>query len=475
MRRLEQATPARLRRWLTIAVVLVLASLITHGNYAGSGDAVHYMVIARSLAFDRDFDLGNNYADTGGIIRVRPETHAIMGKNDVVRPVHDVGLPIVTAPAFGLAYALASMTDQLPESLRRRAKINPFIALRQLMSLLMIGLTAWLARVFFDTSLRLTGQKVWVFAWALVLALSPPLMSHGYVYLTEIPSALVALIVFARRDDVLGEQPGRRGLLLGLLTGLLVLIHVRNIGLAAALTGLIAWRVRREPARGVGFAAGLALMAAVKLALNMQFWGTLITTPHERLGPWTGLLPFVSSTIASGFGLLFDARHGLLMSAPIFLLVPAAWWLLRKESRATAVELLIVCGAYLVFVLNPVTNVHGWRGGWSPAARFLVPIVPFLAMGVPLLLASPRARRIAAVIIGAQIVLDIFFWGHPMAMWAEGPGPAPFLQALVSRDFAASLPAWDVLTTSMLLIALAIGAVWVAVTRVLVRAARLSP
>ena len=56
----------------TIAVItgLVLLGLITHGHYAASGDAVHYLVIARSVAFDADFDCthtgdsaANLYAD----------------------------------------------------------------------------------------------------------------------------------------------------------------------------------------------------------------------------------------------------------------------------------------------------------------------------------------------------------------------------------------------------------------------------
>ena len=120
----------------------------------------------------------------------------------------------------------------------------------------------------------MTGQKALAFLWALVWTLSPPILSHGYVFLTEMPSALVALLVYSRLDDVNGERPRRRGLLLGVLTGLLVLIHVRNIGLVLALARLIAWRVRTRPLRGAGFAAGLAVMGAIKMALNVQFWGT---------------------------------------------------------------------------------------------------------------------------------------------------------------------------------------------------------
>ena len=54
--RIERTAPPRLRGLLALASTLVLLGLITHGHYGGTGDAIHYMVIARSVAFDRDFD-----------------------------------------------------------------------------------------------------------------------------------------------------------------------------------------------------------------------------------------------------------------------------------------------------------------------------------------------------------------------------------------------------------------------------------
>src|SRR5581483_8245730 len=98
----------------------LMLAMITRGSFAASGDAVHYMVIADSVAFDRDFDLGNNYG-RASLLDVEPENHAIRGRDGVLRPVHDVGLPVLAAPFFALAYGVAARTDSLPESLRRRA------------------------------------------------------------------------------------------------------------------------------------------------------------------------------------------------------------------------------------------------------------------------------------------------------------------------------------------------------------------
>src|SRR5216684_4459515 len=159
LERVEHASPARLRVVISLVVTLALLGLITHGNYAGSGDAVHYMVIARSLAFDKDFDVGNDYGDPSNIIKAPAGDHARIGRNGVLRPVHDVGLPLVAAPFFAVVYRLAEMTDRLPASLRRRAKLDEFIALRQLLGVLMILVTAALAVAFFYASCQVTGQK----------------------------------------------------------------------------------------------------------------------------------------------------------------------------------------------------------------------------------------------------------------------------------------------------------------------------
>jgi hypothetical protein len=469
--RIDRASPRRLRVTIGLTVTIVMLGMISHGNYAGSGDAVHYMVIARSLAFDRDLDVANDYADPHAIIKVPAGNHARIGRGGVLRPVHDIGLPALAAPYFAVAYRLAEMTDRLPSSLRRRARIDAFIALRQLVSLFMILVTAALAIAFFHASWAATGEKALAFCWAIIWTLSPPILTHGYVFFTEVPSALLALIVFGKRNDLQRDHPVGRGLLLSGLLGLLILIHVRNIGLVLALAVMIVWRARANIQRASGFAAGLAIMALVKIALNERFWGTALTTPHEHPGGWPGIGAFLSEVAVRGFGLVFDVRHGLLLSAPIYLLAAAAWLLLRRRSKSESMELLWLIGAYLAFILMPITNVHGWRGGWSPAARFLVPVAPFLALGVPLLLLKRGGQWVAIAIICLQLAFDAFFWGHPMLLWSEWPGPAPLADALIGSSLVAMLPVWEHLTATLFVGAVAAIAIWIALSWALVRPA----
>jgi hypothetical protein len=463
--RLDRAKPSQLRAAVGVIVVVAMIGLIAHGNYAASGDALHYMVIAHSIAFDRDVDLDNDYGEPSRIITVPAGTHAQRGRDGVLRPMHDVGFPFVAAPFFAGAYRLAELTDRLPLSLRRRAKLDPFIALRQLVAVEMIFVTGALAILFFETTWRLTGQKALGAMWAVLWTLSPPVLSHGYVFFTEIPSAFVALLVYSR----LGDDPRRQTvwvlLPLGLLTGFLFLIHVRTLGIILALLSIVAWRTRGSLRHVSAFAAGVAAMGLVKLGINLHFWGTPFTTPLEQPGVWPGVGALVSESAVRLGGLLLDARHGLLPSAPVYLLVPAAWLVLGRRSTRVRNELMTIVGAYLFFVVLPLTNVHGWRAGWSPAARFIVPVAPFLGLAVPLVLAPAAAAEMFSVaIVLLQLALDAFFWSHPMLFWSEGPGPAPFLERLIGERLASMIPPIDTPGAATLIIALLALMSWAALT-----------
>jgi hypothetical protein len=68
-----------------------------------------------------------------------------------------------------------------------------------------------------------------------------------------------------------------------------------------------------------------------------------------------------------------------------------------------------------------MTNVHGWRGGWSPAARFLVPVAPFLGLALALGI-SRTPRIITGAILAAQACMDGYFWSHPKLLWSMDGG-----------------------------------------------------
>jgi hypothetical protein len=123
-------TPARVAG----VVFFVLWGLITHGTYAGTGDEPHYEIIAHSLAFDRDLDLTTDYSDTsnlalGGHFEGGP--HVIPGKDGRLRPVHDIGLPVLFTPYYFVAYkATGLITSLVPAAWLARSRLNFTVVLR---------------------------------------------------------------------------------------------------------------------------------------------------------------------------------------------------------------------------------------------------------------------------------------------------------------------------------------------------------
>jgi hypothetical protein len=86
----------------------------------------------------------------------------------------------------------------------------------------------------------------------------------------------------------------------------------------------------------------------------------------------------------------------------------------------------------LAFIICPVTNVHGWTGGWSPAARFLTPLTPLLGL---FLLAGLRTlpKAIAIAAIALQTGISAYLWQNPKMLWNDGGGRAAICATVGDR------------------------------------------
>jgi len=424
------------RRALQVIVALVLWGLITHGTHAGTGDEPHYLAIAHSIAFDGDLDLANNYGSNeplvgGGVLQ--PEAHVRPGVGGVARPVHDVGLPLLFAPVVRLAVPLTTaLTRVIPDTAMRRARLNPPVLYRHLLSLVMIAFAAILAGLMFDALVALGATARAASGTAALLILSPPLLVFSVLFFTELLSALLCFLVFYRicLRDIRGT---REWWWLGCLTGFLFLLHARNIGLTLPLAAIALSRLRDQLRRreAIAFALGVGALVAVRTALNYLFWGSLVSSPHARLASWPGWATLTGETATRTLGLLVDQEFGLLIYAPMYALALWGARSLLTTRREVALSVGLTVGLYLALIICPMTNVHGWTGGWSPAARFLTPITPLLGLFV---FAGLRATPLplAAAVVIAQIAISAYAWQHPKILWNDGDGRAALCEPLGS-------------------------------------------
>jgi hypothetical protein len=467
-------------------VFLFVWGLNTHGNFAGSGDEPHYQMIAHSLVRDRDIDLANDYADPTNLVgagSLKPEMHAIPGRDGRLRPVHDIGLPVLFAPYFAAAYCIAEHSAEwVSPRLMARARLNPALILRHLLSLGMIAVCSLMAVLLFGACRSLCETHTPALLWTLLCVLSPPLLSHSYLFFTEIPTALVVTVCWLALSTPI-RVCGLRAALLGAAVGYLLLLHVRNIGLVVALTALFIARLgrgERPVTRVLCFLAPIGGFVAIRTVVTFLFWGTLVTSPHASPSAVGAAGPMLVELVTRMFGLLMDQEHGLLAYAPVYLLMLPGVLFARETNRRWFRDACMLLAAYLIPVLLPPVNPHGWDGGWSPAARFLVPVTPILivlAFGYVVQLRKVSSVLVIASLVLAQVLLDFVYWSHPKLLWNLGTGRSALAEFMSPPGirFADWLPCWHMPSLRTVVTSSLAAMVWVGLSVRAVRRERTSP
>lgn len=174
---------------------------------------------------------------------------------------------------------------------------------------------------------------------------------------------------------------------------------------------------------GAAFAIGAWVTVCLRTTVTYYLWGTWLSTPHARAGEWAGAASSLAIAGQRLAGLLIDQEYGLLLYAPMFVAVIFAFGRWPAGVRDLRAPIAVAGGTYLMFILLPEINAHGWTGAWSPAGRFWVPVVPLLAIAVIAgLRSAPRAATIAIVVL--PIAISAYFWQNPKNLWNEGDGIA---------------------------------------------------
>jgi hypothetical protein len=248
-------------------------------------------------------------------------------------------------------------------------------------------------------------------AWA--ASLGPPVAFYAFHVYTEVPSAAVLASALAILLGTPGTAPGAAA---GALTSLLPWLHVKMSGAALALCVLAFIRLRGRPLAAFALAAGLVALAYA------AFLHSVYGRPSP-LASYGGLPRDASgSPLRVVGGLLLDRSFGLLPHAPVFLLaLPGIAMLLRRRSTDAWPHVLVALG-----VLGPLLTWRMWWGGQCPPARFLVPLVPFLALAVALAVRDGRGlARWRWTLLGLGLALALFMSAQPGELLFLNRGDRP--------------------------------------------------
>ena len=393
---LAGASPWRV--WLLSFLVfsLTAAALYAQGIHL-SGDEPHYVMIAQSLVEDGDFDLKNNL-ENKTYLQYLPVEIRFHGSIRAGRyhSFHLPGMSFLLLPFYFLFKLLGGL---LPGNLFFRlaaAWINAFFAL----GLFLVLQTA---------PAKKDSSRLFIF-----FLLTFPLLFHAIHLFPELPAASLVLFayVFARNQQ--------RYFLSGLLLACVPWFHLKyaipTLILAMFIAAWIWDRKVKIGARmkqlGLFFAApaaSLALLGLYSKALYGSFNPNCIS-PEKNF--FSIPLGWKIETLLSFF---LDQRDGLLVYAPIFLLV---FLVGKKEIRSGIRDFSLLAAIFISYVLcHAFTTV---RGAYSPAARPTLFVMWIMAVFLAAYYRhSPPGifRALFRLLAGLTVFATVWFFYYPLFLY----------------------------------------------------------
>ena len=389
--------------------------------YALTGDAPHYLTIARSLVIDGDLDLQNDYDDRTyadfypGSLEPRHTNTSPWGEQ---YPFHGIGVSLLVAPAFAW-FGVAGATA------------------------VVVLVTAAAGGLLWLAAWHLLGDAGAAWFGCAALVLSAPFALNAAAIYPDGPAATAVAAALWLTALLHRGGPVRLWALAAGSVGLAALpwLHVR-LALPAGVLGLaVLWAIwRGQPERWTRLA--WFLMVPV---ISLAAW---IGSALVMFGTWNPSAAMLQRTAPGGWtdmtrgllGLVADHEYGLLPAAPV--MAAALWAAPRFVAAFPLVGAATIATTAGVFV---IASLWVWWGGDSAPARFLTVTLPAQALWLAFLWSrvGVGGRRVLALALGLTGGMTALYAsidaGARVYNFADGRGSI-FAALSDSVDVALALP-----------------------------------
>ncbi|MEE4271329.1 MAG: hypothetical protein V2I67_06630 [Thermoanaerobaculales bacterium] len=347
------------RTFVTVAALLVpLAAATPFLTPPLYGDEPFHLRVMDSIFNDGDVSLANNL-DVG----THPGEVVFDRAGDLL---HSPVLGILLLPGFAVAGRMGALI------------------LLAMASSAGLALVARRARRLGVPESRLRGL-------VLVLAATYP----AAVFATQLWVEMVGVLAVAGALLAVAGGRGGRWAALGWAV-LATAVKTRLALLVFPVAAAAVWTRRRGRIAGV-----LALVSAAAVGAAVGW----ITMGHpfgiyRRLGDLLPEDPGLALRVVGG--LMFDPSGGLCFAAPLWIVALVGAGALWRRGGPGERGLLVGCGLTVLALLHSVE----WYGGGSPPARYLVPMLPAVALAGGLILREPRRwRRLAELVLTPSLAV----------------------------------------------------------------------
>ncbi|MDO8619124.1 MAG: hypothetical protein Q7R49_04260 [Candidatus Daviesbacteria bacterium] len=311
------------------------------------GDEVHYLITASSIVKDQDIWLENNYANHDYPAEYKTiDHHTIKSPNGHEVLYHGLGFyQLLISPGYDLL-----------------GKVGAVLTSSIFAILLAIQIYKFCNEVISqkESSLICTG----------IVMICLPLAQYSFLVFPEIIGAF--LIVLNIR--AIFNKPSL-DILTAVSIGIMPWIHVRFFPPAVFL--LLVWILKgrkMEYKKLSHCLVTLIIFICYFVFLEIIYGDFMPTKPYQVLG-----IPTNSGDIlVNWINMLFDRQYGLFIYSPIFIFSLLGFMNWYKEKKTQA---LIVSGLIFSYLI-PVATYYDWNGGYSPPARYLVPIIGLLVPAI---------------------------------------------------------------------------------------------